>query len=72
MDFSDNEINFKNNEAIRFVRMLEEFKSLRHLNLLGNPFCKEENQIYRKIVKDLPKTLDFFNNQQKENVAATI
>ena len=43
--------------------MLEDFKTLKRLSMKDNPFERDE-QIFLKVVKYLPKTLKWFNEQQ--------
>ena len=48
-------------EVINFVKKLKEFKSLKVLNLEGNPF-ELHAQINAKIIRNLPQSLEMYNN----------
>lgn len=61
MVFSHNNIRFTNMEVINFVKTLKEFKSLRVINLEGNPFEKDA-VINAKIIRNLPQSLEMYNN----------
>ena len=68
MNFANNSINFNNIiEVNDFAEKLKKFKQLKVLNLEHNPF-EANDQYTETIVKQLPNSIDLFNNQRIQAV----